>query len=97
MVMRRLSVPLYPSYLLSCEKVRKSSRWRAWSATVGTEASRIPDQVARVASVGVNGENEKDLTHSDSVLKHLYEEAGRRTSVKGELCEDYGRLPRAGL
>ena len=27
-------------------------------------------------------ENEKDLTHCDSALKHFHEEAGRRTSVK---------------
>jgi hypothetical protein len=29
-----------PRYLSSCETEKKSSRWRAWSATVGTAVSR---------------------------------------------------------
>jgi hypothetical protein len=43
--------------------------------------------MARVAAIGVNVGNEKDLTHCDSALKHFHEEAGRRTSVKRKLCE----------
>jgi Chromo (CHRromatin Organisation MOdifier) domain len=31
-------------------------------------------------------ENENDLTHCDSALKHFHEAVGRRTSVKGVLC-----------
>jgi Chromo (CHRromatin Organisation MOdifier) domain len=37
-------------------------------------------------------EDEKQLTHCDSALKHYHEEAGRRSSVKRELCEGYGGL-----
>jgi hypothetical protein len=47
----------------------------------------VPSDVARVAAVGVNVERREHLSHSDSALKHFHEEAGRRSSVKGELCE----------
>jgi Chromo (CHRromatin Organisation MOdifier) domain len=37
-------------------------------------------------------EGEKQSTHCDSALKYFHEEAGRRSSIKGELCEGYGGL-----
>ena len=42
-------------------------------------------------------ENEKDLTHCDSTLKHFHEEAGRRTSVKGSCVRVLAGLPEPGL